>query len=72
MYGFVSYQKQNKQTKNNLEAICLKAGICMSVYTLCVTFLFFNAALHFQVILSKQFLVSLVLVPFLISGGYLS
>lgn len=50
--------------KKNLEAICLKAGIGISVYTCCVTFLFFNPVLHFQVILSKQFLMSLVLVSF--------
>lgn len=54
------------------EAICLKAGVCISIYTRCVTFLFFNPVLHFKVNLSKLFLVSMVLVPFLISGGYLS
>lgn len=58
--------------KKNSEAICLKAAVCISIYTHRVTFLFFNPLLHFQVILSKLFLVSLVLDPFLISGGHLS
>lgn len=58
--------------QKNPEAICLKAGICISIYTRCVAFLFCNPLLHFQVILPKLFLVSLVLIQFLISGGYLS